>query len=69
MSLPSIRAAYGVPAKLGMRVKYTGGSAPAYGVIVGASGEHLRIRLDGRIAARRFHPTWKLQYLTPDAAP
>ncbi|WP_428383556.1 hypothetical protein [Nevskia ramosa] len=67
MSLPSIRATYGVPAKRGCRVEYTGGLLPVQGIIVGAAGSHLRIRLDGRIYVRRFHPTWELRYL-PESA-
>jgi hypothetical protein len=36
MSLDYIRKTYGVPAKKGARVEYTGGKAPQFGTICGA---------------------------------
>ncbi|WP_428383692.1 hypothetical protein [Nevskia ramosa] len=70
MSLPSIRAAYGVPAKRGMRVLYTGGyPIIQQGVIVSSRGAYLRVRMDGCKSARTFHPRWRIRYLTPETAP
>ena len=65
MSMERIRKRYGVPAKRGSRVRYTGnGSDKAmYGTITSARGHHLRIRLDGQKVPHIFHPTWELQYL------
>ena len=58
-----IRRYYGVPAKRGGRVKYTGGKSPRYGTIKSASGPHLRILLDGDKYAGTYHPTWELEYV------
>lgn len=63
MSLEWIRKRYGVPAKRGGRIEYTGEGKPELGTICGASGGHLSIRLDGVKHTMPFHPTWKLRYL------
>ena len=63
MSLIYIRNHYGVPAKRGVAIEFTGSSAPVRGVIVGTSGAYLRVRLDGERRARTFHPTWEMKYL------
>lgn len=47
-----VRKHYGVPAKRGMRVKTHMGR----GSITGARSAHLRIRLDGELRSRLFHP-------------
>lgn len=61
-----IRDTYGVPAKRGGRVEYTGEGRPEFGTITSGYGSYLRIRLDGLKHPAAFHPTWKLRYL--DAA-
>ena len=58
-----IRQTYGVPAKRGARVRYTGVGTPRYGTIKSACGGHLRVLLDGDSTPRRYHPTWEIQYL------
>lgn len=63
MSLEWIRKYYGVPARRGGRVEYTGGGGNELGTIFGTSGPHLRIRLDGKKHSTPFHPTWELRYL------
>jgi len=61
-----IRRMYGVPAKIGMRIRY--GSTPddaQNGTITGARDGRLLIRLDGKPKRRRplcFHPTWNIYY-------
>ena len=57
-----VRKCYGVPAKRGMKVTYTGGSRPKTGVITSAPGAKLMIRMDGMEHSRPYHPTWKLTY-------
>jgi len=68
MSLEYIRAAYAVPAKKGQWVRYTGVKGPTAkareGVITGAEGAHLRIRLDGDSFSNIYHPTWEIEYLS-----
>ena len=64
--MQQIREIYGVPAKRGGRVEYTGEREPVMGTICRARGMHLRIRLDGMKRPATFHPTWELRYL--DAA-
>lgn len=67
MSLDYIRNHYRVPATEGARVKYTGGRKPRLGTIVGADGAYLLIRLDGQKSGHRYHPTWEITYLKPEA--
>ena len=58
-----IRATYGVPARRGARVVYTGDpKGPRRGTIVGTSGPHIRVRLDGGDRAGKYHPTWEMTY-------
>lgn len=66
MSLQYIRDTYGVPAKRGGRVEYTGNGKSIQGTITGSRGPHILVRLDGDKRSVPFHPTWKIRYL--DAA-
>jgi hypothetical protein len=71
-SLEYIRNYYGVPARLGGRVRYTwdGRGTPADGTIVGGHGGYLKIRLDGQEEWATYHPTWHIEYLDgPATAP
>lgn len=68
MGMDYIRADYGVPAKRGARVKYTGGVDAALGTITGSLGHYLRIRLDGSKRSNLYHPTWEIEYVTPNLA-
>lgn len=61
-----IRDTYGVPAKRGARVEYTGGQEPRLGTITGTGGCGVLIRLDGDKHSLPYHPTWELRYLTPN---
>ncbi|WP_025090254.1 hypothetical protein [Brucella intermedia] len=63
MSLEYISNHYRVPAKEGVRVRYTGGKTPRYGTITGAQGAHLLVQLDGQMNERPYHPTWEIAYL------
>jgi len=67
MSMEYIRKLYGVPAKRGARVRYTGNpdGKPVDGTITGSArgNAHLCVRLDGNAESYHFHPTWKLEYL------
>ena len=51
--LEYIRNYYKVPAIKGKIVKYQ----DKFGVIIGASGPHVKIRLDGEKNAHPYHPT------------
>ena len=64
MSMQYIRDTYNVPAKRGGRVIYAGSGKDVGGVITGTRGGCLRIRLDGDKFSCKFHPTWKIKYLT-----
>lgn len=66
MSMKYIRERYGVPAKKGGRVRYTGGDKPIEGTITSTDGPHLRIRLDGNRWVDYFHPVWELEYLATE---
>lgn len=59
-----VRNAYDVPAKRGMRVKYTGEGRDELGTIRSASNGRLNIQLDSVKHTMPFHPTWKLEYIT-----
>ena len=60
MSMAYIRESYKVPAKRGGRVLINGWP----GTIVGSDKQYLRVRLDGSIISRRYHPTWRVKYFT-----
>jgi hypothetical protein len=63
VSMQYIRNHYGVPAKRGGHVEYCGSWQ---GVIVGSDGQYLRVRVPGFKSIVRYHPTWRMRYLTPD---
>ena len=68
-----IRAYYGVPARIGMRIQLgfimdpfgKRRAAARTGVITGAD-HHLYVRMDGEHDVRRIHPTWLIDYLDKD---
>lgn len=57
-----VRQRYGVPARRGGRVVYTGGRKPELGTIRSASNGRLNIQLDCTKHAMPFHPTWNMEY-------
>ena len=63
MSMEWVRRSYGVPAKRGGRIGYTGDGKKELGTIRSASGAYLMIQLDGMKRTLPFHPTWKLRYV------
>lgn len=63
MSMAWIRKTYGVPAKRGGRVAYTGDGKRELGTITGARHGYINVRLDGEEHPGPFHPTWELHYL------
>lgn len=64
-NMERIRKWYGVPARRGMRVVYTGSGKRELGTIRSARDCRLTIQLDGYKHTMPFHPTWELEYLTP----
>lgn len=52
---------YGVSAKVGARVIYSGGKSSKEGPIVGCSGAYFMVKLDGEPHTGKYHPTWELQ--------
>lgn len=69
MSMAYIREQYGVPAREGGRVTYTGSGSPRDGTIVVADGARLRIKLDDAPHyVGLYHPTWELTYHEAEAA-
>lgn len=62
-SMGHIRKLYGVPAKRGGRVIYTGNGKREFGTIRSARYCRLKIQFDGCNHTRSFHPTWELEYL------
>jgi ATP:corrinoid adenosyltransferase len=57
-----IRDYYGVPAKRGARIIYTGNGMRTPGRITSAIGGRLRARLEGVDYAVILHPTWEVEY-------
>lgn len=62
-SLHYINHTYGIEAKVGSRVVYTGGETPKNGTVVGADQQYLKIKMDGEKQAGIYHPTWELLVL------
>ena len=74
MSLEYIRRTYGVPARRGMRVRYTDGDGVIWnGTIKSAKGPHLRVLVDDRVPGYRgrliLHPTDNLECIQVEAKP
>lgn len=63
MSMEWVRRCYGVPAKRGGRVEYTGDGKAERGTIRSVRGAQLMIQLDGERRTMPFHPTWCLRYV------
>jgi len=59
----AIRDAYHVPAKRGMRIRFTY-HPQREGVITGAQFGRLRVRFDGERVSTLLHPTWEVLYLS-----
>lgn len=64
MSMKYIRDYYGVPAKRGGRIIYTGNGERVAGMITGSISGHLRARLEGVEYGVILHPTWKVAYVS-----
>lgn len=69
MSMAYVRRTYGVPAKRGGRVLYTGCGEREFGTIRSASGGRLNIQLDGIKHTMPFHPKWELAYVATPGDP
>lgn len=64
MSMAYIRRTYGVPAKRGARVRYTGSSGSSRtGRIVGTVASYLRVRWDDGASTAPLHPRMGVEYL------
>jgi len=69
MSLLHIRNTYSVPARRGMRVRYTDNDGTIWnGKITSARGSHLRVLVDHRVPGYRgrliLHPTYRIEYFS-----
>ena len=65
MTLEYIRKTYGVPAKRGGRIVYTGSAkGPLIGTIIRGGSSSLVVRFDGYPQVVRLHPTWEIRYLS-----
>jgi hypothetical protein len=72
MTFACIRKQYGVPARRGTRIRFSGraDSPPIEGTITSAAGAYLRVHYDGESRLRRhyLHPSWEIEYLPPASA-
>jgi hypothetical protein len=71
MSMRYIRDYYGVPAKLGGRIRWSGATDSGYelGTIVAARDQYLLVRFDKEPSVLlTLHPTWKVEYLQQEIA-
>jgi hypothetical protein len=58
-----VRNTYGVPARIGGRVRFVNtDTSVKYGTIKGATN-HLSVLFDGEKRAQLLHPTWHVAYL------
>lgn len=61
---------YGVPAKRGARVRYTGDGKPRDGSILSSNGAHVFVRFDDNGKREGpFHPTWEMAWLENGKVP
>lgn len=60
--LAYIRDYYGVPAHMNSRINYGIPGNTRQGRIVGSSGPHLLVRLEGEAVDVPMHPTWRVAY-------
>lgn len=67
MSMSYIRKIYGVPAKRGGRIEFSGniGKEPMLGTIVGSYNGRINVQFDERCNTFNLHPTWEIKYLEP----
>lgn len=65
MSMDWIRRNYGVPAKVGGKVKFHGMDA----VITSARGHYLRLKMEGAKRSVIVHPVWSMEYIDPPQYP
>lgn len=55
---------YGVPAALGVRIKFTDAAGQTFiGTIIGAIGSNLKVQFRGLTGSRPIHPEWNVEYL------
>ena len=68
MSMKYIRDYYGVPARRGTRVRFTGSDrGPIVGTIASSQGSALQVMFDGDKRTSLVHPTWELEYLPTES--
>ena len=69
MSMRHIRRAYGVPAKRGMRVRFSGTllGGPVHGRISRSRGQYLLVRIEENLQLYQLHPAWKLEYMEDES--
>lgn len=65
MSMKYIRETYGVPARRGAWVKFTGNphKCPSFGTVTGSRNQYINVRMDGDIKSGKYHPEWRIEYL------
>jgi len=64
MSLKYISESYGVPAKKGQRIIYTGLNYPRPGEIVGSHNASIKVVFDDEPERTYIHhPTWNVEYV------
>jgi hypothetical protein len=71
MSMKYLRNTYGIPARRGGRVRFTDQDGVVWnGRITSTLGPYLRVLVDDRVPGYRrrlvLHPTWQVEYVTPN---
>lgn len=60
-ALDYINRTYGTAYRVGSRVRYTGSrSGELLGTVTGASGPHLRVKMNNERNDAPYHPTWRM---------
>jgi hypothetical protein len=62
--MEGVRKWYGVPAKRGGRIAYSGGDGRVLGTIRSARNCRLNVQFDGERHISTLHPTFLVEYLT-----
>jgi hypothetical protein len=68
MSMEYIQRYYSVPARIGGRIRYTGGRHAMLGTITESQGRYIMVQLDGQQHSMPYHPTWEIEYLDGQTA-
>lgn len=63
-SFDHIESYYGLPFRVGSRVRYDDGpNGTLEGTVVGTAGPYIKVKVDGEERCGLYHPTWNIELL------